>query len=315
MTDLVDESELLRRIEPLLEEGSARLDELPVPVTLLRQLGFQVDGQVVRLPVDRELLEADLIRDSLSHAARNWLRKLSILRVVGSTSGVLLELASHRSVNGVVMLAELQTHGRGRRGRRWLSPYATNLALSLGIQLDQSVAELGGLSLCIGLAVVDRLQALGVRELELKWPNDILCNGAKLAGILIELQVRHPGTEAIVGIGVNFELPRSAREDIDQPAAELLGSGLDLSRNRVAAELISGVVDYSRAFAEEGFGAMREAFNQRHRFHGRACRLILGAQQIDGVVHGVTEIGEIILDTADGIRTFSAGEVSLRALK
>src|SRR5690606_6260917 len=123
------------------------------------------------------------------------------------------------SVDGHVCLAELQIAGRGRRGRDWFSPFGANLALTIGKRIDRPAAALGGASLVVGLAVLDALEQLGVPELALKWPNDVLLRGAKLGGILIELSAR-PQTELVVGIGLNVALPPRIRAELPQEVTD-----------------------------------------------------------------------------------------------
>ncbi|MGD8829310.1 MAG: biotin--[acetyl-CoA-carboxylase] ligase, partial [Pseudomonadales bacterium] len=204
VTQDLDPLTLTRRLGPLLEAGEAPLETLGLDPATLRGLGFDVQGGAARIPADLERLDAAGIRARLDERASDWLRDLEVLEVTGSTSALLNEMAGRRSVEGVVRLAELQVQGRGRRGRSWASPYASNLALSLGARLPQTPDLLGGFSLCVGLAVADRLSTAGVPDIELKWPNDVLAQGRKIAGILIDLHRADPGSEVVVGIGLNF---------------------------------------------------------------------------------------------------------------
>ncbi|MGE0624652.1 MAG: biotin--[acetyl-CoA-carboxylase] ligase [Pseudomonadales bacterium] len=307
-----DVKDLAARLSPLLAGGSADLADLGIGRDTLLALGFDVLGERVKLPESAERLDDRLIRQQLDRRADRWLTDLEVLQVVGSTSTLLNEIAAVRSVHGVVRLAELQLQGRGRRGRGWVSPYANNLALSLGARVPQPTEQLGGLSLCIGLAVADRLKTLDVPEVSLKWPNDVLVAGRKIAGILIELHRAGSGSEIVVGVGVNFRLPPEARTAIGQPVTDLEEVHGRPSRNLVAAGLISSLVDYIDAFAQAGFGPMAEAFNGIHHYHGRDCALLLGNETVMGRVAGVSDRGELLLEVDGRVRSFNAGEVSLR---
>jgi len=212
----------------------------------------------------------------------------------------------------MVRLAELQVQGRGRRGRSWASPYASNLALSVGARLPQSPDQLGGFSLCIGLAVADRLQTLEAPDVSLKWPNDVLVGGRKVAGILVELHRAGAASEVVVGVGINFRLPEAVRAGIEQPVTDLEEAGLHLSRNQLAAGLISSLVDYIEVFAADGFPPMTGAFDALHRYHRQTCTVLLGNETVTGKVAGVSNQGELLLEIDGRIRRFSAGEVSLR---
>ena len=318
--DIHSPEQLARRLAPLLSRGQVKVAELAIDVEQLRVLGFHVNDGVALIPATTERLDHNKIVQALSERCRNWLVRLDTHEIVGSTSTMLSELAGSRSIDGLVKMAELQVQGRGRRGRAWMSPYGNNLAISLGARVPQKPDQLGGFSLCIGLAVVDYLGSCGVAGLELKWPNDVLIDGHKIAGILIELHSLpassqtsgQEGTEIVVGVGVNLKLPPEARAAIDQPVTDLQETGVAVSRNLLAGGLISSLVDFVQGFSEHGFAPMRDLFNRLHRFEGRECRMICGSESIVGVVRGVTDGGELRLSVAGEIRTFSAGEVSLR---
>jgi BirA family biotin operon repressor/biotin-[acetyl-CoA-carboxylase] ligase len=223
-----------------------------------------------------------------------------------------MERAAREPVAGHLALAELQLGGRGRRGRRWQSPFGTNLAMSMGLRLPLPPARLGGFSLAVGLALLDALEGLGVHGAELKWPNDVLLAGTKLAGILIDVLIDGDGVQLIVGVGVNVALPSATRSRIDQPAGDLTVTGVAVSRNRLAGALVSSVLDFASAFVEGGFGAMRRAFDTHHAFQGKPCLVVEGSSATEGIVLGVGSDGELLLDSAQGRLSFAAGEVSLR---
>jgi BirA family biotin operon repressor/biotin-[acetyl-CoA-carboxylase] ligase len=311
-TELPSPEDLATLLAPLLDAGEMPLEATGLESDVLRRLGFHLDGGMVSIPRGLERLRKAAIRDCLSERAHAWVSELSTHQIVGSTSTMLDELAVAGSVHGRVELAELQIEGRGRRGRGWFSPYANNLALSVGAYLPHTPSELGGFSLCVGLAIADLLQGLGIEGVELKWPNDVLIVGRKVAGILIELHTRDAGSEVVIGIGLNFRLPPEARATIDQPVTDLEEVGAHLSRNRVAGGLISSLVDYIEGFSSGGFAPMIDAFNELHRFHDRACFLIIGEERLSGIVRGVTEGGALLLEVDGGIRAFHSGEVSLR---
>lgn len=308
----MDPTVLAKLLAPLLTRGSASVAELGIPAEKLRELGFEVLADRAHLPPEAELLDEETIRRGLDAKAQHWLVDLAVLPVAGSTNALLNDAATAHSIHGMVRLAELQLEGRGRRGRGWVSPYANNLALSLGARLPQAPEQLGGFSLCVGLAVADRLHTLDVPGVSLKWPNDVLVNDRKIAGILIELHRSGSGSEVVIGVGINFRLPAAVRAAIDQPVTDLEDAGRRLSRNLVAAGLISSLVDYIDVFAAEGFGPMARAFDTLHRYHRQNCTLLLGSETLTGTVVGVSGRGELLLEIDGRIRPFHAGEVSLR---
>jgi BirA family biotin operon repressor/biotin-[acetyl-CoA-carboxylase] ligase len=313
MQKQIDDQLLLRELERLCDAGELPRAEVGLPDDLLAQLGFTVGPDFVRLPVELELLDADRIRAEMSEQARSWVQQINVLAVAGSTNSLLLDQSRTTSIDGVVTTSELQIAGRGRRGRPWLSPFGQNLAISLGAHLPIPPAEMGGFSLCIGLAVMDALEGSGAQSVSLKWPNDVLLEGKKIAGILVELSSHDSGTQVVVGVGVNVRMPAATSGHIEQPVADLSGVNPPVSRNLLTARLISTVLDYVRGFSAAGFEPLRAAFDAHHAFQDEPCRLLLAGEEVSGIVRGVTGNGELLLESAGGISAYSSGEVSLRA--
>lgn len=300
-------------LAPLLREGTSNLASLGLTADELGTLGFDVIGDSVSIPSHVERLNLDSIHASLSERARDWLSDLQALDLVGSTNTLLGELAGAGAAHGAVRIAELQVQGRGRRGRSWQSPFGQNLALSLGIRLPVKPEALGGYSLCAGLAVADALGTVGVERVALKWPNDVLIEGRKIAGILVEIYSAGAETDVVVGVGINFRIPEAARQQIEQPLTDLEEQGGGFSRNELAGRLISSLLDFSEGFVAGGFEPMREAFNRLHWYHDRHCVLHMGENRVSGTVRGVTDSGALEIETEGQVKVFSAGEVSLRA--
>ena len=271
-----------------------------------------VVGDRVRLPPDVELLDPSRIEQGLSDRAQGWVADLEVALAIDSTNVRMVELAQSESVAGHVLLAELQTAGRGRRGRRWFSPFARNLAVTLGVGLSSQPEVFGSISLVVGLAVADLLQGLGVRDVSLKWPNDVLIGGAKVCGILIELVKRADVYEGVIGIGINFEVAEVLRRTIEQPVTDLKEQGIEVGRSQLAGDLISVIVRYVDEFDRRGFAPMRAAYEAIQAYRGQTCYVILGAERIEGIVLGVANDGQLCLRCAEGERLFNGGEVSLR---
>lgn len=294
----------------LAREGRAPRERWPAEERL-EDFGLLEQGAWVIPAAPFDPLVPEQIRSGLSRRACNWLVSLDVRPVVGSTNVELMERARHASVDGSLCTAELQMSGRGRRGRTWMSPFGANLAVSLGIALDRPPAELGGVSLVVGLAALDALEQLGIAGLALKWPNDLLLNDAKLGGILIELAQGH-GTELVVGLGLNVSLPDTVRRALPEAVADLASVAVPPGRSRLVATIASSVVEFLSEYDRIGFAPFIPAFNQRHHYHGRECRVLGSDGAQFGVVSGVAEGGELILETPQGPRNFHGGEVSLR---
>ena len=186
----------------------------------LSELGLEINavsGKGYRLEKALELLSAQQIKESLSLKTLSLLSKLEIHPQIQSTNTYLAECAKTVQ-SGRVCFAESQTAGRGRRGRQWVSPFGSNLYLSILWQFDNGFAAISGLSLAIGVAVVRALSEIGINEIGLKWPNDIYWQHKKLGGILIEVSGESSGEcHAIIGLGLNLYLPEKETTGITQP--------------------------------------------------------------------------------------------------
>lgn len=301
-------SRLLRRA---VREGGIPNDEFDFGLAAPEELGLVVEGGAVRVAGDVELLDESAIRTALSPAASAWLRDLKVFLAVDSTNTRMVAKAQSATVDGCVWLAELQTAGRGRRGRRWLTPFARNIALTLGFAANQSPSQLGGLSLAIGLAAANLLQSEGVSNAAVKWPNDIYIGDAKVGGVLIEVVTR-AACDCIIGIGLNLDLPESARADIDQKVTDLKAQGVTPNRNLFAAALISRVAAAANRFKQEGFAPMRPAYDALHLCHDKRVHIVQGNQTYTGQALGVTATGALRVRTGGQITEFTGGEVSLR---
>ena len=248
---------------------------------------------------------------------------LEVLAECSSTNSVLLQKISANAtsaVSGLVLVADRQTAGRGRRGRQWLSSQQQpddSLTFSLHWRFAPGVA-LSGLSLAIGLALAEGLTDLGAAGVKLKWPNDLLVDlpqgFAKLGGILIELSGGGNGTSAIIGIGLNLRAPSSS--EVDQLATgleHLLGDGLP-DRHRVLAALLKRLALTLDAFSAHGFAPLRTAWECRNAYADRPVMLLEEVgEPVLGRCLGVDDDGALRVDTTSGVRRWLAGDVSLRA--
>lgn len=284
-------------------------------VDALRTRGVPIQAQAgkgYRLAWPIQLLDAAEIARQLAPAAAG---ALEVHWELDSTSS---ELARRRETlpDGAVMLAEGQQSGRGRRGRVWLSPPGLNIYASLLKRFDSGFAGLSGLSLAVGVAVVEALADLGVTTAGLKWPNDVMAGDAKLAGILVELSGEYQGPcTAIVGVGLNVRLTDAMRAQIGQPAADLatLCGGETPSRNVVAARLVTRLREGLARFDEAGFAAFADRFAELDHLHGRHLRLNGANGTFEGTGAGVDELGALRVNTDAGEIRVDSAEVSVRA--
>jgi len=286
-------------------------------VESLRARGVPVQSQGTagyRLPWPLQLLDETAIRTALPTSTRASLGQLELHWEIDSTSSEIQRRAITLPDLSVI-LAETQSAGRGRRGRTWLSPPGLNIYLSCLKRFDAGFASLSGLSLAVGVIVMRTLEALGIDGAGLKWPNDVLSDDGKLAGILVELSGEYQGPcAAIIGVGLNVRLTPALREQAGQPVNDLVGlaDGAAPDRNRVAAALIGALVEGLKQFEREGFAAFVGEYAAHDLLHGKALR-VQGAQgSMDGVGAGVDARGALLLQTADGLHSIDSADVSVR---
>ncbi len=214
-----------------------------------------------------------------------------------------------------VLVVDRQLAGRGRRGREWQSFDGGSLTFSALWRIPPASSGPSGLSLVAGLALARALEDLGVAGVQLKWPNDVLVHGGKIAGILIELVARQGRpTAAVIGIGVNLRLPPDAHIPGQAAVTDVARELGDHTPDRVA--LLAAILGQLRSlldtYAAAGFAALRGAWQQRNAFADLPVRICGEADAATGICIGVDEDGALLLRTDGGVRRILAGDVSLR---
>ena len=283
-------------------------------VRALEKLGlsvFRVPGKGYRLADPLQLLDANIISGGLSPACRARLKGITVLDTVDSTNTWL----GSRSSDPEVCLAEFQSAGRGRRGRSWVSPFGANLYLSLSWRFDEWPTGFTALGMVTAIAAVRALKVLGLDEVRIKWPNDLIAGGRKLGGVLIDIQGEPPGaTRAVIGLGMNVRMPAAAAQDIDQPWMDLatLAEGTPPERNRIAAALVESLVSAMGEFQTEGFAAFTADWEALDLVAGKAVALHSHDHTVTGVAAGVDGEGALLLKTPGGLKRFVSGDLSLR---
>ncbi|MFA7270316.1 MAG: biotin--[acetyl-CoA-carboxylase] ligase [Sterolibacterium sp.] len=236
-----------------------------------------------------------------------------ILGECDSTNTRLMAFAESGAPAGSVIVAEHQTAGRGRRGHRWLSATGASLTFSLLWRFPPE-RSLAGLSLAAGVALARALEGLGVAGIALKWPNDVLLRGGKLAGVLIELVPGSRTSAAVIGVGLNLRLTDELPPEIRQNAAALADAMTTLPASGIVlAQLLMALHDAMQCFAEHGFAGLRNAWLERHAYAGQVVRLVSEfASPLEGCCRGVDSDGALLLETPAGMQRIISGEVSLR---
>lgn len=220
-----------------------------------------------------------------------------------------------------VCFAECQTAGRGRLGKRWFSPRACSIYLSLGWQFQEEAQDLGGLGLLAAIAVIEALEKYGVKdELSLKWPNDILWCRRKLAGILVELVCdQERKCSAVIGVGLNVHLPKEAGKEIDQPWCDIAQiTAASPARNKLAGLLLDRLFATLTTFQMSGLGTFIKKWRKFDITYGKkitVTSLTLPEKRVSGVSLGINDRGHLLLKSSEGKSySFTAGEVSLSGL-
>tara|TARA_R110002110_G_scaffold303525_2_gene517640 strand:- start:6513 stop:7490 length:978 start_codon:yes stop_codon:yes gene_type:complete len=315
---------------PLLAQGEfcsgqALADALGVSRTAvwkqlnkLSELGLEIEsvkGRGYRIPGGIDLLDQAAVTDSLGAQACALMRTLDILDTVDSTNAEAMRRIELGDAAGRVITAEQQSAGRGRRGRQWVSPYARNLYVSVVWQYHQGAAALEGLSLAVGVAVARALADCGLPPVQLKWPNDVLFNGAKLGGILLEMTGDASGVcQVVVGVGLNVRMPQGAATGIDQAWTDVHSIATDgaPSRNTLLAALLDNLLPLLAEFETNGFAPLRDAWQKLDAFSGERVVVHTPGRDLAGIARGVDERGALQLETTTGVQPVFGGEVSLR---
>jgi BirA family transcriptional regulator, biotin operon repressor / biotin---[acetyl-CoA-carboxylase] ligase len=327
--DAHHERELLQRLangpvggDTLAREAGLTRAAVWKRIDALREAGIAIaaaPGRGYRLEQPLDLLDAGAIRAGLPTAVLDGLAGLEVAWSLDSTNSELLRRdAPPRGC--MVLLAERQTGGRGRRGRPWASPLAAHVYLSLARRFEGGLARLGGLSLVAGIAACEALRGLGFAQVGLKWPNDLVVVGEaglrKLGGLLVEGGGEVAGAaRAVIGIGLNVRMPPQAGAAIDQPWAELADLSTQApSRNAVVAALLAQLLPALDAFDAHGLAPFLPRYAALDALAGRIITVHAAATAWPATALGIADDGALrVRDVAGDEHLVHAGDVSVRA--
>lgn len=286
----------------------------------LRQLGVAIDavtGRGYKLTKPLELLDKRQILAGLHEQVRAKLDSIAILPVVSSTNDFLLSAPFPTGQSFQVCISESQTHGKGRQGKVWDSPFGRNLYFSLRGECD-CPQRVTGMSLMVAICILKALKQLGYysADLGIKWPNDLLYHNKKLGGILIETQQNtscsHKKLSYVIGIGLNFDLsvlsePMAARIDLHTIF------GRDISRNIFISALINQLFLDLGAFFAHGFAGFHADWSQYDLLNGKEIIINTPKSNQQGVCHGVNQRGELLVMINGERKALTCGEISIVA--
>lgn len=247
------------------------------------------------------------------HLNKSTLEKLDdilIYRSVTSTNDVLWQRQTNGKNSPAVCLSETQTAGRGRHGDHWHSPATGNLYLSIFWPFPADLA-LNGLSIAIGISLINALKSEGINNLHLKWPNDVLYKRQKLAGILVESRFGKQ-QNTTVGIGLNFKLPVATQQQIKQPTTSLQQLCTEIPcRNRLTGKIINIMIATFEDFQHHGLHDIVHQWQQYDVLLDRAITLINHPQHTNAIARGINEQGELRYQVGNQLHTLTNSHISI----
>jgi len=276
---------------------------------------FSVRGKGYKIPNGLTLIDSEYLANQITEHARLF-SSIEVLSTVDSTSSYLARNWSKGNGKGHIVVSEHQTGGRGRNGKTWISPFGSNLYFSLGSSLPVGLSALGGLSLAIGIGLTKLFNQHTNKKVKLKWPNDLLVDQRKLAGILVEASGDSNDNSFLnIGIGLNWKMSTKSR-GIEQPwinLSEILNR--DIDRNKLLARILLELDKILCDYIDNGFESFRAHWAEYSAYYGKPIVLTSQKGSVSGIEAGIDNMGALRLKMETGEKTFYSGEVSLRPLQ
>ena len=327
-------SETLKKLLALLSDGAFHSGEhlgKALGITrsaiwkLIKQLSAwdleieSITNKGYRIQGGLSLLSSAKILPYLSESSKPFV-ELEVWDSLPSTNDYLLKIErGKKTKTNIACFAERQTEGRGRRGRGWVSPFAQNIYLSILWHFVEDPCALSGLSLAVGISIIETLRKLGItKPLGIKWPNDIYSDHQKLGGILIELSGEaHDASSMVIGVGLNVAMSSKIKPELlMEPWTDvqsLMGKSAIVDRNALAGSLLHGLIETILQFEAGGFAGFKEKWQTLDLSFGKPVSVLTATQTLQGIGCGINEEGHFLLETEKGeLKRFSSGEVSLR---
>jgi BirA family biotin operon repressor/biotin-[acetyl-CoA-carboxylase] ligase len=288
----------------------------------LRRMGITIEAlsrQGYRLPRAVQLYDAKEIEAAIGSRSQSAIELIDVLLTVDSTNRHLIDSPAPSAGKALVCVAEVQTDGRGRRGRSWVAPFGSGVCLSLAWQFSESPPTFSAMSLVIGVAITRALRKLGCDQTQLKWPNDIVSQQRKLAGILIDMRGEAGGpARVVIGIGLNLHMPPETRLQLAEQQAALITDlhdamhGHPPERNLLAGTIVDELVATLKVFEREGFAAFEAEWRNFDSLRDAPVRVLSANETIVGLARGVASDGALLVDVNGNLQRFMSGDVSLR---
>ncbi|TBR40856.1 biotin--[acetyl-CoA-carboxylase] ligase [Marinomonas agarivorans] len=278
----------------------------------LDQMGIRlhsVKGKGYRLPEEIDLLSSSKL------SASGLSIESQVHFSVASTNTEVTKFIQAGNSLPILIATELQTDGRGRRGRQWQGGrVGKNILMSIGWHFDQGVNVVEGLSLAIGVAVARVLKQFGTERVGLKWPNDILVGDKKICGILLEMVADQDSCDVVIGIGLNLAMDNQQMESVGQPWTDLASEIINLpERNKLLALLANEVKDVCLCFERgDGLTSYLTEWLQHDALKNKPVQVVIGEKTALGIARGINSSGALLLEKEGVLTAFNGGEVSVR---
>jgi BirA family transcriptional regulator, biotin operon repressor / biotin---[acetyl-CoA-carboxylase] ligase len=274
---------------------------------------------VIKTSLINTNLQECLVRAHLVNSRLRNTVDIHLCDSVGSTNDFVMSRASESLMDYLVCVANHQTEGRGRNGRQWQSPANSNIYMSVGCQLSGvSASSLSGLSLACGVSIANVVNELGVQP-QLKWPNDILVSGKKLAGILIETRIKGSEVFVVIGLGLNVDMPDREAQEIDQPWTDLrssiIGLSNELDNNRLVSQLILAIVSTCNIYQQDGIGSFLEDWSRYDILKGEDVWVHTRGRKDLARVIGVNEDCSLKVEMGGYEKNIYAADVKIKLKK
>lgn len=271
-------------------------------INTLKQKGLDIQAlpkKGYRLSTPIELLSHQNITSQLDAHGEIYAKHMHIFPSIDSTNSFALEQLRKEPRAAMVCLAEEQSKGRGRRGNHWVSPFGQNIYCTMVDFLAPNSMDFSSISLCISIAIADCLNHYTKNgAIQIKWPNDILCHGKKISGILIESMIEaNDQIPVVIGMGINLNMQTNGTQNIDQTWTDLKHhSTQPISRNTFAAQLINHVSNSIATYKTHGFAAFHPYWQSYDALKDQTIALQQGTDTINGIARGVSSKGELIIE-------------------
>ena len=287
---------------------------------VIRQL--EAEGYVIqavrnkgyRLTAQPDLLTEETIQNQIH---TEWAgQQLVVFSETDSTNDQAKKLAEEGAGQGLLVVSDSQTAGKGRRGRSWESRMGEGIFMTLLLKPDIAPGNASMLTLVMALAVRAGIRQVTGIDTQIKWPNDIVCDGKKVCGILTEMSAQIDYINYIVvGVGINVSNEVFPEEVASTATSLYLLTGVTCSRAKLISEIMAQFeIYYAQYLQTQDLSGLMNEYNSHLVNRGRSVRVLNPKREYTGVAHGINQAGELLVQTEDGIMHVSSGEVSVRGV-